>query len=102
MNNESKAELEKILKKFEDYMECDEWHIHVSGDGYEANSDPLDGHVDFDRDKAFASIEKIVLRERMDELKRACYPDKIPDSGYNPLNNMFQRLAALQAELGEK
>lgn len=52
-------ELGVLINKFAAYMECDEWHIHNSSEEYEANSDPKDGHMDFDEDKLRIAIKKI-------------------------------------------
>jgi len=50
-------ELRPLLEKFEAYCECDEYHIHS---GPAANSDPDDGHYDFDIDKLEAAIIGVI------------------------------------------
>lgn len=58
-------DVEAILAKFEDYCDCDEYHIHSPVPEYkiEANADPHDGHMEFDRDAATTAINSFVAQQ---------------------------------------
>lgn len=51
--------LDEILKLFEQYCSCDEYHIHTTNEKYGlvADSTTGNGHEDFDEDKAQQALQ---------------------------------------------
>lgn len=67
-----------LLVRFEEYCDCEEYHIHNSDDPLVENthsSDEWDAHKDFDlkeaKDELLALIESETSKARIDEAKRA-------------------------------
>lgn len=54
--------IREVLELFESYCDCEEYHIHGDEpeEGIKANSDPKDGHIDYDLDTALTDIAAIL------------------------------------------
>jgi hypothetical protein len=68
MNDDFNSKIDQILRTFEDYIECEEWHIHDDSSEHEGDT-PFDTHREYDNEKAKQAIISLIKSDVIGEVR---------------------------------